>query len=279
MWDLVILDPMINVLIWCYGLLGKNYFLAILITTILSRIIVFPLTWQQQKSALQMQELQPQLEKLREKYKNDPQTLAQKQTELMGMRPLGGCLPMLIQFPILIGFWQAITRSLASSPLQLIDLSQHLYKNVPAWLPDVWALIPLKSKFLWMNLGTPDPYFVLPILVVLTSIIQQRLLTPPTTTSGNEQQAAMQKSMQITMPLMFGVIAISLPSGLSIYYAASNVIGIAQYMAMGKASLKNLFGTEDGSFSWRGLLGLPQPKADSSDRRAARRKSEGKKRQ
>src|SRR5574341_1103472 len=241
MWDLVILDPMINVLIWCYGLLGKNYFLAILITTILSRIIVFPLTWQQQKSALQMQELQPQLEKLREKYKNDPQTLAQKQTELMGMRPLGGCLPMLIQFPILIGFWQAITRSLASSPLQLIDLSQHLYKNVPAWLPDVWALIPLESKFLWMNLGTPDPYFVLPILVVLT--------------------------------------AISLPSGLSIYYAASNVSGIAQYMAMGKASLKNLFGTEDGSFSWRGLLGLPQPKADSSDRRAARRKSEGKKRQ
>jgi membrane protein insertase Oxa1/YidC/SpoIIIJ len=128
-----------------------------------------------------------------------------------------------------------------------------------------------------MNLGTPDPFFVLPILVVLTSIIQQRLLTPPTT-SANEQQAAMQKSMQITMPLMFGVIAISLPSGLSIYYAASNVIGIAQYMAMGKASLKNLFGTEDGSFSWRGLLGLPQPKQDSSDRRPARRKDDGKKR-
>jgi YidC/Oxa1 family membrane protein insertase len=260
LWNLLILDPMVNVLIWFYGLFGNNYILAILVLTVLIRLITLPLTWQQQKSAASMQQLQPEIKKIQEKYKGEPEMLQQKTMELYrqaGANPLGGCLPSLIQFPILIGLYQAITRSLAASPLQLIDLSQHIYLNAPAWLPNPADMIPLESRFWWLNLAQPDPLFILPILVVVTTWLQQKLLTPPST--ADSQAAAMNRSMQLTMPLFIGYISITLPSGLSVYWIVSNIIGFIQYAAMGRASLKNLFGTEDGSFSLPGLLGLPQP--------------------
>ncbi len=275
MWDLIILNPMVNVLLWLYGIFGHNYLLAILFFTLLTRLLIFPLTWQQQKSTLAMQKLQPELTKLREKYKNDPETLNTKMMELYreaGANPLGGCLPTLIQFPILIGLYQAITRSLAASPLQLIELSQHIYHPVPAWLswlPNAAALIPLNSRFGWLNLALPDPYYILPILVVVTTWLQNKLMTPP---NADPQQAAMNRSMQLTMPLFIGYISLTFPSGLSIYWIVSNVIGFVQYMAMGRSSFKNLFGTEDGSFSLRGLLGLPQPGADAKGKPRSARK-------
>ncbi len=82
----------------------------------------------------------------------------------------------------------------------------------------------------------------------------------------------MNRSMQLTMPLFIGYISLTFPSGLSIYWIVSNVIGFVQYMAMGRVSFKNLFGTEDGSFSLRGLLGLPQPEAETKGRSRSTRK-------
>jgi YidC/Oxa1 family membrane protein insertase len=279
-WNLLILNPMINALIWFYGLLGNNYLLAIVITTALTRLIVFPLTWQQQKSSVAMQELQPQLMKLREKYKDDMETQQRKQMELYreaGVNPLGGCLPLIIQMPILLGFYQAITRSLAASPLQLIDLSQHLYQHIPpvlSWLPVAQSLIPLNSYVLGLNLAAAakDPFYILPVLVVLSTLVQNRLLTPPSSASSGDQQAAMTRSMQIFMPLFIGYISITFPSGLAVYWIVSNIIGIAQYAAMGRATLKNLFGTEDGSFSLPGLLGLSVPQEATSSKGQSRRK-------
>ncbi|HEC23951.1 MAG TPA: membrane protein insertase YidC [Chloroflexi bacterium] len=273
MWNLLILDPMVNILIWLYGLLGHNYVLAILVFTFLVRLIIFPLTWQQQKSMAAMQEIQPQLKKLQEKHKNDPETLQRKTMELYrekGVNPLGGCLPSVIQFPILIGLYQAITRSLAASPVQLLELSQHLYNPLPAalsWLPNATALIPLDSRFLWLDLAAPDPLPVLPILVVVTTFLQQKLLTPPST---DPQQATMSRTMQLTMPLFIGYISLTFPSGLSIYWILSNIIGTLQYVLLGRASLKNLFGTEDGSFSLSGFLGLPQAEPDPKSRSGRR---------
>lgn len=269
MWDLLLLNPMVNLLLWFYGLLGHSFVLAILLLTILIRLLVFPLTFKQQKSMVAMQEIQPKLKKLQEKYKNDPETLQAKTMELYreaGVNPLGGCLPTLIQFPILIALYQAITRSLAASPLQLIDLSQHVYElpdGLLNWLPRPTSLIPLDSNFAWLNLGQPDPYFILPVLVVVTTWLQQKLMTPPST---DPQSAAMSRSMQLTMPLFIGYISLTFPSGLSIYWILSNIIGFIQYAAMGRASLKNLFGTEDGSFSLSGLLGLPQPEPEQKGR-------------
>ncbi len=276
MWNTLILDPMVNLLIWLYGLLGNSYVLALLLLTILINLITWPLTWQQQKSAAAMQELQPKLKKLQEKYKNEPEVLQQKTMELYReekVNPFGGCLPTLIQLPILIGLYQALTRSLAASPLQLIELSQHIYHPLPAllsWLPSATSMIPLNNHFWYLNLASPDPTPILPILVVVSTWFTQKVMTPPST---DPQSQAMSRSMQLTMPLMLGFFSLTLPSGLSIYWVVSGLLRLGQYMLMGKASLKNLFGTEDGSFSWRGLLGMPAVPEPETVRSKTRRKS------
>lgn len=233
-WNLLILDPMVNALLLLYDVLGDNYTLAIIVLTFVIRLLTFPLTWQQQRAARAMQDLQPELRKLQEKYAKDKETLAQKQMELYkqaGVNPVGGCLPTLIQLPILLGLYQAITQTLASAPLQLLGLSQHIYRNT-----GLAALIPLDSRFLWLNLATPDPYYVLPVLVVVTTWLQQKLLTPP---SADPQQQQMSRSMMITMPLLIGYFSLAFPSGLSIYWIASNLIGFVQYAAMGRVPLIN----------------------------------------
>ena len=234
MWNLLVLDPMINALLFIYNLFG-SYVLAIFLLTVLIRLITYPLTRQQQRSAKRMQELAPEIEKLRKKYANERETLAAKQMELYrerGINPAGGCLPTVIQFPVLIGLYQAITQSLAASPLQLLNLSQHVYDS----LPNVNKLIPLESSFLWLDLAAPDPFFILPVLVVVTTFLQQRLLTPP---SADPQQAAMTQSMQYTMPIMIGFFALSFPSGLSIYWITSSLMGLIQYAADGRIAFVN----------------------------------------
>jgi len=229
-WNLLILNPMINLLLVFYNLLGQQTILAITALTLLVRLLVLPLTLKQQQSAQRMQELQPKLQKLQEKYADNREKLSQEQMKLYqeaGVNPLGGCLPLLIQFPLLIGLYQAIIRALAVSPLDLLQLSQNVY----SFIPGLAALIPLHTNFLWLDLGQPDPYYVLPVLVVVTSWLSQKLLTPPTPAAGaDDRTAAMNQQMQIMMPLMFGFISISYASGLSIYFIISNLVTMLQYL-------------------------------------------------
>ncbi len=236
MWDLI-LNPFITVLVFLYQLLGQNTVLAIIAFTVLIRLLTHPLTMQQQRSMKAQQEVQPKLQKLQEKYKGDREKLAQAQMDLYrehGINPAGGCLPLLIQFPILIGLYQAIIQVLGATPLQLLDLSGRIL------IPGLNSLIPLQNQFLWLNLAEPDPFYVLPILVLVTTWLQQRLLTPPSSGTENNQAAAMTRSMTTVMPIMFFFFALSFASGLSIYFVVSNIIGIIQYSAMGKADFGNL---------------------------------------
>ncbi len=230
MWDQLIINPMINAMLLFYGLLGQQFILAIIALTILIRILVFPLSLKQQRSMTTMQALQRSKEwqEIQKKYKGDREKLAQEQMRMYreyGVNPAGGCLPTLIQFPVLIGLYQSITRVLAVSPLQLVDLAPRVF------LPGLAALVPLNDSFLWLNLGRPDPIYLLPILVVATTWAQQKLLTPP---NPDPQSASMNQSMQIMMPLMFGLFALSFSSALSIYFVVSNVVGVAQYGIINK---------------------------------------------
>ena len=225
MWDLLIINPMVNAMLLFYGILGHQFILAIIALTIVIRIIVFPLSLKQQRSMMMMQSMQKSKEwhDIQKKYKGDREKLAQEQMRLyreFGVNPAGGCLPTLIQFPVLIGLYQSINRVLAVTPLQLVDLAGRVY------LPGLAALVPLNGQFLWLNLGQPDPYYVLPVLVVVTTWAQQKLLSTP---SADAQSASMNQTMQIMMPLMFGFFALSFSSALSIYFVISNVVGVAQY--------------------------------------------------
>ena len=249
MWDTFIFDPMINSLLFLYSLVGEQFWLAIILFTLLIKVITFPLNWQQQKSAQAMQALQKSKEWLdmQKKYAKEKDKLAQAQMKLYkekGVSPFGSCLPTLIQFPVLIGLYQSIQRVLADGPLQLLDLSGHIY----SFFPNAEQLIPLHSKFLWMNLAQPErlvlPFLpigipVLAILVVLTTFVQQKLFTPPTT--GDPSQAQMTRMMGLYMPLFFGYFALSFSSGLAIYFIVSNLTAVGQYALTGRIDWKNLF--------------------------------------
>ncbi len=238
----IIINPFVTILLFLYQILGGNVVLAIVVFTILIRLATYPLTLKQQRSSKAMQELQPELKKLQEKYKNDRERLAQAQMELYreyGFNPLAGCLPLIIQLPIMLGLYRAIVTTLAATPLELLNLSGRL------WVSDLSTQVPLHNKFLWLNLAVPDPLYVLPILVVVTTWLQQKLLMPtPASSTGDkstDQASQVSRQMMTIMPLMFGFFSLSFASGLSVYFIASNLIGIGQYALMGKI---NLFGRQ-----------------------------------
>lgn len=246
MWDTVILNPMVNSLLWIYDLLGDNFGLAIIVFTALIRVVTLPLTLQQQKSTQKMQEMQQSKAwvDLQKKYKDDKQKLQQEQMKLyqeVGFNPLSGCLPTLIQLPIIFGLYGAVIRALATTPTQLLELSKHIYEFIPS------SIIPLNSQFLYMNLGQPERLYlpflpnigipVLTILVVISTYFQNKLMTPP---SADAQGAQMTKIMAVYMPLLLGYFAYTLASGLALYFVASNLLAIVQYAATGKVDFKKL---------------------------------------
>jgi YidC/Oxa1 family membrane protein insertase len=245
MWDAFI-SLMVNVLLYIYDFVGHNFGIAIILFTILVRLVTYPLNAQQMKQTKAMQELQnsKKWQDIQKKYKDDKEKLAQEQMAIykeMGVSPFGSCLPTLIQFPIIIGLYQAIIRSLAVTPLQLLNLSKHI--------SDGAKLIPLNNIFLWMDLSLPEKDFglsiagfgipILAIIVVATSYLQTKLMTPPSTNPG-DQSAQMSKAMGLYMPIFMGWLAYSFSSGLALYFVVSNLATILQYGIMGKLDWKNL---------------------------------------
>lgn len=239
LWNSGIIDPMLNALLWLYGLLGNNFVLAIAIFTIITRVIMLPLNLRQQRSMVRTQEMQPQIRAIQQKYKDNPQKM-QEEFAKIGYNPaesLTGCLPLIATMPILFGLFTVLRIVLGTTPQSLLELTERAYAFI-----DLTALLPINSQFLWMNLGQPDPYYVLPVLVFVTMFLQTRFSSPakkkedPNKNNkkkkGNEQQddptAAMTQSMQYTMPLMFGFFSLSFQAGLSIYFVLSNLIGIGQ---------------------------------------------------
>lgn len=248
MWDTIIVNPMINILLLIYNFFGRDFGLAIILFTILIRLVTHPLMVKQIKGAAAMQEMQSseKFKAIQKKYKDDKEKLAQEQMALykeLGVSPFDSCLPMLIQLPIIFGLYQALTKALAVTPLNLLNFSTRIYE----WI-NAADLIPLDSTFLWMNLSQPERLNIfgvgvpiLTILVVITTFLQQKLMMPNNpNASPADQSAQMSKMMNIYMPLFMGYIALTLASGLAIYFVVSNLVGIAQYAALGRLNWRNL---------------------------------------
>lgn len=247
MWDTLVIQPFVNVLLLINSLVG-NFGISIILFTLLIRLLTHPLTVQQFKATRSMQTLQddPRYKKMQEKYKNDKEKLAQEQMKLykeLGINPLGSCLPTLIQLPLILGLYQSVTRAMAASPVELFRLEQIIY---PGFV-NAAELLPLENQFLWMDLGQPERIAIfglsvpfLAILVVATTFLQSKLIQPPSS-GGNDQGAMISKSMSIYMPILMGFMAYSLASGLAIYFLTSNVFGIIQYALLGRANWSNIF--------------------------------------
>lgn len=254
-WNGLIIQPFTNLLLWIYSLLANvpgAFGWSIILFTIAIRAVTWPLNAQQLKGAQAMQSLNEDKEwqKIQKKYAKDKEKLAQEQMRIYkekGINPFSSCLPTLIQFPIIIGLYQSIIRALASSPLSLLELARNLYQTL-----NVAALIPLNSRFLWMDLALPEgiplPFEIsflpngfptLAIIVAITTYIQSKLTMPASANPG-DQSAAMTKTMSIYMPLLLGYFALTFASGLSVYFITSNLIGIFQYAVTGRANWRNL---------------------------------------
>ena len=173
--------------------LTGNYGLAIILTTIIVRLLLFPLTISQNKSMVAMRRIQPELNVIQKKYANNKEEQQKKTMELYQkhkINPLGGCLPMLVQLPILWAFF-AVLREIPADGATFLGL---------------WVL------------SEADPYYVFPVVAALTTFLQSKMTaTDPS-----------QKSMLIVMPIMILFFSLSLPSGLVLYWITSNVFSIVQ---------------------------------------------------
>ncbi|MGB0387289.1 MAG: YidC/Oxa1 family membrane protein insertase [Ardenticatenaceae bacterium] len=215
--------------------------LAIVLFTVAIKALTWPLTSKQLKSSKGMQELQPKVKALQEKYKDDKEKQTQEMMKLyqeMGVNPLMGCLPMLIQFPIWIGLYRAI--------LNLAD--QGALDGAFLWIPSLACpsenivLCGPATGMAWpidfANLTTTWPYLILPLLTVVTQIGVSRLMSPTASNQpakgeekGKEEDPtqAMMKQMTTIMPLMFGFFAIQFPAGLALYWVTNNMLTFVQY--------------------------------------------------
>ncbi|MCK5072061.1 MAG: membrane protein insertase YidC [Bacteriovoracaceae bacterium] len=199
----IIAVPMLRGLQYLYKHI-PNYGVAIILLTLIIRLVLFPLNYKSFKSMKKMQQIQPELNKIKEKFKGDPQRM-QKETMAAfkkgGANPLGGCLPMLLQIPIFFAFYRVLFSS-----VELVGAPFF------GWIHD---------------LSIKDPYYVLPVLMTATMFIQQKFM-PSASTDPT------QKKIMLIMPLVFGVIMKDLPAGLALYIFVSTLVGIVQQVYVNK---------------------------------------------
>src|SRR5215467_1212891 len=204
-----IAKPLVGLLLWINRYIG-NYGWSIILLTVALNLVIFPLRLKQQVSMLKMQKIQPHMRRLQDQYKklkaNDPRR-AQVQTDMMnlykehGVNPMGGCLPLVLQMPLLFGFYAALAYS--------IEL-----RRAP-WI-------------FWINdLSQPDPYYVIPIAMAVAMFLQQKL-----TPTANVDPA--QAKMMMIMPLVFTFMFLSYGSGLALYWLTGSIIGLGQQVFINK---------------------------------------------
>ncbi|MBM7855826.1 YidC/Oxa1 family membrane protein insertase [Desulfohalotomaculum tongense] len=184
-----------------------SYALAIVLLTVVVKVALYPLSKKQMKSMKMMQQLAPKIKEIQDKYKNkDPQKMQQKIMELYkqhNVNPAAGCLPILIQMPILIALYRAL-------------LNYDFINHEHAYLFGIY-------------LAEKDPTFILPVLAAVTTFLQSKL----TTNTADQTQ----KTMLYTMPLFLGWIAATVPSGLALYWVSFNVVGTIQQYHINKQVL------------------------------------------
>ncbi|MGO1369397.1 MAG: YidC/Oxa1 family membrane protein insertase [Senegalia sp. (in: firmicutes)] len=189
------------------------YAIAIIIATIIIKLIILPLTLKQTKSMKNMQKVQPKMAELQKKYKNDKETLNMKTMELYKeykVNPFGGCLPLLIQFPIIIGFF-AVLRE----PVKYVFESEAAYDAI-------------NKSFLWIDNLKDTDLWILPIIAAITTYFQSKMMMAKQPSGGNDAAQSSQKMMTTMMPIMILFFARSVPAGLALYWVISNTFQIVQ---------------------------------------------------
>ena len=212
-----------SVLYYIYNFLG-DYGIAIILFSLIAKLILLPINIKQTKSMQATNKVQPEIQKIQKKYKDNPEKLNEETMKLYrehNINPVGGCLPLLIQFPIIIGLYRVLQQ-----PQIYVFGSQEAYDAID-------------KAFLWLpSLGQPDPLHILPILAAVTTYLYMSTSQTP---GGNEQAQQMNQSMKIMSPLLIGFMAWTFPSGLALYWVIQNIFTFVQQIFM-----RSLFTQEGG---------------------------------
>lgn len=207
-WDAWVVYYLSQFVLWIAKVCGGSYGWAIIIFTVIIRVILLPLNAVQINSTRKMQEIQPELKALQEKYsskdletRNKLNEETQKLYKEAGVNPYAGCLPMVIQLPVMWALYQAIWRT-----------------------PELQ-----NGKFLWMDLGKPDPYYILPILAAVFTFLSSYIATLSVPKSS---QTTMTKMMSYAMAIMVGIWAIIFQSAISLYWVISNLFQVGQTLVL-----------------------------------------------
>ncbi len=212
-WMKFISEPLFLILHWMHEHIVANWGWSILLLTLIINLAMLPTRITMMKSALKMQRIQPQMDAIKERYKkykmNDPRRADMNQEifalqKKEGANMFGGCLPMLIQWPLLYGFYNMLSN--------VFELRQAHW----LWLPD---------------LASPDPLHILPVFFIVSMFLVQYLTPSPGV------DPAQQKMMAFTMPAVFGFMTWSVASGLALYWACGNIVNIVQQTVMNRTSL------------------------------------------
>jgi YidC/Oxa1 family membrane protein insertase len=222
----IFVEWMTQLLKWLFELTNivglGSYGLAIILLTIIIKSLIYPLTWKQMRSMSKTMEIQPKVQELQKKYKNNPEKLNAEMIELYkthNVNPAGGCLPILIQLPI---FW-TLYRTLFSFSNYIADPSQ--------------------AYFLWFDLTQREPYYILAVIAALTTFLQTKVSTATNPTAKNtngapDPTATTQKTMLYIMPFFMGYISATVPAGLALYFVTMNIVSILQQIYINRKLAK-----------------------------------------
>lgn len=245
LWTTILENPMLNVLMGFYKLTG-SLGLAIIVFTILIKAILIPVMLPSMRTMKKQRDIQPELQKIKEKYKYDKKKQAELQMELFkkhGINPASGCGTQIIMMLVLIALYGVIR--MFTVDVNIATLNSHIYFD----FLKLGAEQTIGTAFIWMNLSKPDPFFILAILSGLLQFVASKMTMPyvemeskaaeKTPQKSDDIAANMQQQMLYTMPLMNFIIGVTLPSGVVLYMLVSTIFSIVQtYLFSGWGGMK-----------------------------------------
>jgi len=271
LFNYIITEPIFNVLMLLYHLFGSMA-LSIIVLTLIVRLALFPLTLKQLKSTKATQAIQPLIADVRKKYKDQKEQYAAMQAiyKEYGVNPVAGCLPLLVQLPVLYGLFFALREALNVNNLNPVNYLHSLNQAIYPFLPKF--IIPPDPYMIWfggpINLGHPDPTHILPILAGLATFLQLRMSQPRTRTGAKDAMSQQMAIMQYIMPFITLIFAWQFPAGLALYWTTTSVFSmVQQYFVTGWGSLAVMPEFLQGIFPQRESKNSGGGKTSSGDKR------------
>ncbi len=243
LWNTFLVHPLMALALTMYSIV-HDFGLAIILVTVLIRLVVYPLYRTQIRSQRAMQELGPAMNQLKAKYGKDRQRFAEEQMKLYkehGVNPAAGCLPLVLQLPILFALYSALLqlgcglgKGGGNCPGLTFDEAQSVLGFIAGVVPNPIALggtLDTTAHWLpWLTAGLqhPDPLFILPVLAGLFQLIASVMAMPAKPVQSDDPNQRMFQSMAYTFPLMTVVLGAQFPAGLTIYWIATTLFQIVQ---------------------------------------------------